>query len=371
MLARDHILAPKIVPIEFAVAPVVNMLESLQLLTEVDDLSGLGSWITETAAVLSADRKHSLRLIFEALYPVVLQSLNRIRPEEDVPHLLNNLAEQDPYQVVEALWDALEGMPAKYPENWPQDASLPTREQLKNNRDVYAEFMTTLTGECNSDDQDEIWSEAFALLQDPPRVVAMVIDTIKAMYEQYFKAEWERVQPMIQEAVSAFQKLDYSNMTAFEALRAITGRDLTGKIELNTEHLDRIIFVPTAHIGPYVGQFKLNRNCYLLFGARPPRGVQAPSSDLSRAELLIRLNALADDTRLRILELLTQHDELYAQDIIEHIGLSQPTISRHLSQLSASGYITERRREVAKVYSLNTDRVMDTLSALTNFLSRQ
>jgi DNA-binding transcriptional ArsR family regulator len=176
---------------------------------------------------------------------------------------------------------------------------------------------------------------------------------------------------MLQESVAAFQKLDYSNMTAYEAIRAVTGRDMTGKIDLKLSDVDQLVFVPTAHIGPYIGKYLHENTLYITFGARLPRGVQSASSDLSRAELLIRLNALADDTRLRILELLTRHDELCAQDIIERLSLSQPTISRHLSQLSATGYITERRREVAKCYSLNTDRVMDTLRALTNFLSRQ
>jgi DNA-binding transcriptional ArsR family regulator len=109
----------------------------------------------------------------------------------------------------------------------------------------------------------------------------------------------------------------------------------------------------------------------LLFGARLPRGSQVVSSALTRAELLVRLNALADDARLRILELLTRHDELCAQDIIEHLNLSQSSVSRHLSQLNATGYIRERRKDVAKCYSLNTDRVVDTLRALTTFVSRQ
>jgi ArsR family transcriptional regulator len=68
------------------------------------------------------------------------------------------------------------------------------------------------------------------------------------------------------------------------------------------------------------------------------------------------MNALADDTRLRILEILTKHDELCAQDIIEELGLSQSSVSRHLSQLSATGFLVERRRDVNKCYSLNVDR---------------
>jgi len=95
----------------------------------------------------------------------------------------------------------------------------------------------------------------------------------------------------------------------------------------------------------------------------------AASSALSRSELLVRINGLADDTRLRILQLLVQEGELCAQDIITRLGVSQSSMSRHLSQLRATGYLTERRREVSKCYSLNTERIDDTLRALSHFLN--
>jgi DNA-binding transcriptional ArsR family regulator len=233
---------------------------------------------------------------------------------------------------------------------------------------AYADFMDTLTAECLNVDS---WNEAYDLMHHPSQLLAMVTGHMRTLYEDYLRPEWERVLPMLQESVAAFQKLDFENLTVYEAIRAVTGRDMTNKLTLMSESVDRLIFMPTAHIGPYIGQYPLGKTLYIMFGARLPRGAQAHSSDLSRAELLIRLNALADDTRLRILEMLTHDEELYAQDIIEQLGLSQSTVSRHLSQLSASGYVTERRRDVAKCYSLNTDRVMDTLRALTNFLARQ
>jgi ArsR family transcriptional regulator len=176
---------------------------------------------------------------------------------------------------------------------------------------------------------------------------------------------------MLQESVEAYQKLTFSDMTPYEAIRAVTGRDMRGRLDNKFDGADSVVFMPSAHIGPYVGHFREETALGISFGARLPRGAQIASSALSRSELLVRLNALADDTRLRILELLTQHDELCAQDIIEILGLSQSSVSRHLSQLTATGYLIERRREVSKCYSLNTDRVVDTLRALTNFLSRQ
>ncbi|RMF77535.1 MAG: ArsR family transcriptional regulator [Chloroflexi bacterium] len=84
--------------------------------------------------------------------------------------------------------------------------------------------------------------------------------------------------------------------------------------------------------------------------------------------MLVRMNALADDTRLRILQLLVEETELCAQDIMTRLELSQSATSRHLRMLTAAGYLTERRREVAKCYMLNEERIEDTLDALRHFL---
>ena len=50
--------------------------------------------------------------------------------------------------------------------------------------------------------------------------------------------------------------------------------------------------------------------------------------------------------------------------------MSQSSASRHLRQLVATGYLTERRREGAKAYSLNPDRLEETLSYLMRFLRK-
>jgi ArsR family transcriptional regulator len=339
----------------------------MHLLTEVSELSGLADWVIQTAAALPTDRMHKNHLVFGALDTIIYQC--KPGPEYvDFNQFIRDYAAQNPYQLVENYWEQQAAIPTNYPESWTQDKPIPTSEEIMSSRQSYADFMSTLFPNCG--DQN-LWDEAYDLLQDPPQLLEMITEHLQVMYEEYVAPEWQRVQPMLQESVAAFQKLDYSNLTVYEAIRAVTGRIMHGKLNKKLESVEQLVFVPTAHIGPYVGKALLGDTLYVLFGARLPRGAQSSSSDLSRAELLIRLNALTDDTRLKILELLTRHDELCAQDIIEQLSLSQPTISRHLSQLSATGYITERRREVAKCYSLNTDRVVDTLRALTSFLSRQ
>lgn len=53
--------------------------------------------------------------------------------------------------------------------------------------------------------------------------------------------------------------------------------------------------------------------------------------------------ALANDTRLRCLVLLMQHDELCVCELTHAIGAAQPHVSRHLAQLRELGLVSDRR----------------------------
>lgn len=369
MLSRDMVLAPKVVTVDFSLAPVFNILESLHLLSDAKELSGLGEWISATAARMTDDQRRRNNVVFNVMHPLFIV--------EDAAHMqfdrfedfIRYVERHDADQLRNTLTSQWVTWMDKYPEDWPV-GTAPSIESLLNNVDAFIEFMS-IVNHCDDDDVEAIWREGHDILQDPARMRSVIVSHLREMYDAYLQPEYERTLPMLHESVMAFQKMDYANLTPLEAIRAVTGRDLSGKTDPWMDQAEQVLFVPSPHIGPYVAKCYVKQTMYVIFGARLPRGASVTSPDLSRAELLVRLNALADDTRLRILEMLTRHDEMYAQDIIERLGLSQPTVSRHLSQLSATGYLTERRQDVAKVYSLNSDRVMDTLRALTTFLTRQ
>jgi DNA-binding transcriptional ArsR family regulator len=213
-----------------------------------------------------------------------------------------------------------------------------------------------------------IETEAYTLFIDPPRMQDVIVTHLRTMWEQVLAAEWERVLPMLQESVNAFSQLDLAGLTGLEAARQILGQDRDGDCPGLIADARQIIFAPSAHLGPYIGKFREGETLWILFGARLPDGVQARSSALSRSDLLVRLGAVTDDTRLRILELLSQQGEQCAQDIIMRLDLTQSAVSRHLRQLSATGYVAERRRDGAKCYSLKRERIGDTFRAFERFL---
>lgn len=68
--------------------------------------------------------------------------------------------------------------------------------------------------------------------------------------------------------------------------------------------------------------------------------------------------ALADPTRRKILELLSNKD-MIAGDIAEYFHISKPSISHHLNILKNAGLITDERQGQTIVYSINTTVFQD------------
>lgn len=79
---------------------------------------------------------------------------------------------------------------------------------------------------------------------------------------------------------------------------------------------------------------------------------EAPSLDAPQtATLADRLKALADPTRLRMLDLLAQQGQpLCVCDITSQFDLHQPTISHHLRILREAGLISGEKRGVWSYY---------------------
>lgn len=366
---RGFILAPKIAAINFAVEPVISSLESLRAIELMENLSGLGAWVSETAAKMTPEQRFMNKVVVDALDLVYACAVSAEPGDRDFESYIARIAAADPYAVRDRVIAEIIDID-KYSVNTPDVATRPTAQELLSSPQIMLDWLLLHKGDF--DLEADVYNAAHALLNKPPRMIDTIVTHLQSMWDLYLKDEWTRVKPMIDESVTAFSALDYTGLSAYDAIKTVTGRDPGPAWRAMLDKIDHLTFVPSAQIGPYISLVQARGEMFLFFGARLPKGAQAPaSSALTRSELLVRINALADETRLRILEMLTEEDELFAQTIIERLGLSQSSVSRHLSQLSATGYISERRQDVAKAYSLNPERVSDTLNALTQFLSRK
>lgn len=104
----------------------------------------------------------------------------------------------------------------------------------------------------------------------------------------------------------------------------------------------------------------------------PPSPRDVRIAPIQRAEVLGPLVALADDARLRLLELLAANGEMRGQDLIAQMDVSQPNVSRHLKQLVGAGFVEERRAgDANKLYRLKADGVRNLFEKLDQLLSEE
>lgn len=89
--------------------------------------------------------------------------------------------------------------------------------------------------------------------------------------------------------------------------------------------------------------------------------------DVAEAERLARMfKALGDPTRVRLLSMIAAApgQEACICDLVEPVGLSQPTVSHHMKQLVDAGIVERDQRGRWAYYRL----IGDTLAALSGAL---
>ena len=363
---RDFIVTPPPSPITVALEPAHNALNSLLLLKSEEPPSGVGEWVMRTVEALTPEERDRNRLVMLGLHFATMTE----QSWASLPAYTDHLAAMDPAALRDKLMHTYARIPLlKDGEDrwWMEDPVPLDLGTVLESVDSYLAFLHARFA-CEGLDE-ELEAQAYALVIDPRRMQETIVSHLRHMWTEHLANEWQRVRPMLEDSVRAFQELDLASMDKTKAVRVVTGQDLDEHWQHKVGKLDRLIFVPSAHVGPYLGKYTEGTGTMrVFFGARLPEGTTVRAPDLSRNEILVRLSALADNNRLRILELIAERGEQCSQEVIDALELSQSAASRHLKQLTATGYLVERRRDGAKCFRLNPERIQGTLQAISNHL---
>ena len=351
--------------VQVALKPAHTIVNSLTLLAKPDDNTGLGGWIASTDRAMSVEERQTHRLVVLGFFTVLL-------PMRDWPSFeeyLRHMEEMDPAEMLDKVVSTYSCRTKGGSINERPVSLEEFRKEALASRETY---LTYIRDRFDDDEwHPDLEAVAYDYLIDPPRMKELIVTHIRKIWLEYMQPEWQRTAPLLNEAVRAFEQVDFASMTRLEAAEFITGRDLEPEKwqDLFTDG-KQLIFVPNPHMGPYLSITSIGESTYVFFGPRPPKGVRVNAPGLSRNEILVRLDALNDDSRLQILRLIAEAGELRSQDVIQELGLSQSMASRHLKQLAATGFLVERRCEGSKCYRLNVNRLEDTLKAISLFLTR-
>jgi DNA-binding transcriptional ArsR family regulator len=353
-----EIITPtKTVDVTFSLEPAYSGIGSLSLLDMADDFSGLGEWVYQTAEALTPEQRHTNRLILHDAYIHLVEGT-----WPSFPKWLDDLAAQDAASLRDrALTEWLRGVSKKI------EGDIPASAELIADRSLYLSLVEKYLHVKGTPFESTFWEEVHNLLSDPQERLNLTVTHLRAMWDLVLEQEWERNLSLLEQSITAFESLDLSGLTAAEALDQVVLRAQIPQESMNwLANLERITFIPSAHTGPYLIQLSgpSDTSVNFLFGARIPEGARMDLPALSRSELLMRLNALANDTRLSILELLGQTGELGTPEIIAKLELSQSAGARHLEHLTATGFLITRRHQGTNLYRLNPDRIDYTFQVL-------
>ena len=225
----DFIVAPAAPPISVALEPAHNALNSLLLLVKADELSGLDTWVTRTAAALTPEQRHINHLILIGVHFAVVPD----RSFPSFPAYVDHLASLDPITLRNRVFNAYAQVTKEKEKCCPPPD--PTSDQvaidvapLLQDVDVFLEFLKQRfpVDHLNI----EIESEAHTYLNDPPAMQALIVSHFRSMWEQFLSPEWDRVVPMLQASVDAFRQISLGDLSRFEAAQRVLGRDM-GKVE--------------------------------------------------------------------------------------------------------------------------------------------
>lgn len=90
----------------------------------------------------------------------------------------------------------------------------------------------------------------------------------------------------------------------------------------------------------------------------------------SHAEYVPAFKALSDETRLKIIDMLSC-GELCACDILEAFSISQSTLSYHMKTLVDSGLVNGVRDRAWMRYTLNKEKTNDVFAFFKNITSEK
>lgn len=326
------------VSISLAPAPALSALNSLALLNAVEEMPALDGWVAATAGALSEDERRANRLVLGILGGALVSAGDW----PDFPAYLAALAAEPPERLRERALRHLAHAAAL--------DTITVPEALLADQDA---FVARLARHSTADALDtELLREAHALLSDPPRLREALVAHLTAMWERYLADEWQRAFKSLDAEMKGFvYHMRANGETTLDNLRAFAGAELVEAVTAQAGPVEQITFVPSPHNGRYITRLYHDGALWLFFHAPRNFAVLGRQAPIGRKELLLRLEALADETRLRILELFAERDELTAQEIQDALELTQSTASRQLRGLAL--YIREQRGEGAsKRYQL-------------------
>lgn len=348
---------------EWVVSLGLDLLATASLITVVHEYEGLSMWLHEAHSAASPRLRHDLTLALRATkYPqAVLEAFAakmlgpRARGHTDINAFFDDLAALDEttcQRIAETILD-------RSLKRHDIHVDAPPRDILANDE--------LLTATLQRLDPPVDILDAARLLRAPTEWRDLLLSALRRFWDRLYKQQWEQSVDQLNRSIEYHRRQQYpADFTGL--FMAVTGRQVPERLQSRIGQIEQVRFVPSLHFGPYVAFLIADQLATIFYNGEGTPA--APAVDGTYIEEMYHpMAALADKTRLAILTML-DGTELYAQEIVDRLGISQSAVSRHLQLMVDMKVLNVRRGERgAKFYSINVPVLQQLAHRLSQFRS--
>ncbi len=358
--------------IETAVSLPLDIVSVLSLLHRAVPESRLDPWLIDARRRLPDDVRENLdvlhgfsgRLLFYPEEPAL--RFGPLRPDRQnatFDDLIDFMREVPPEEYLAMLEHALKRVHLDIERRWRPPVDDESWRQA-------------LTPALTSATLDQ----AMALVTAPEELKQRTIDLYQGVWDAIYREARSAELPLLREA--AQRGALFGDRGFQQAYASLTGQRLPLVLDQPPPSISRVVFCPSAHLDRFVSYIAYEPDLIVYFSAphlldrcrsdgvsSNSAGARASDGSAGQHDLLEAARALADPTRLRIVDLLLD-GELYAQEIVARLGVAQSAASRHLAQLERAGLLTVSARRGSKYYAVNPDKLVSVATALVERSNR-
>jgi DNA-binding transcriptional ArsR family regulator len=335
--------------LEFAVSVVLDLTSAISLVYRATDPRRFERWLVDARQSLDPEVQHELDTLLgfsgRLLYFIeeLLMSYDPFEPSRlsaDFDDFLAHLENLPPYEY--------KSMVAQSVLRVYRDRGVTETPPMNGDREDWRTFLEPGITRADLD-------EVVDLVLAPEQLKVRTVNLIRRFWQECYAPEFERALPEMRRALRQARSTTYPGVGV--AFSELSGHRLPEEVQLALPHVERVTFCPSYHLGNFVQFILYAPELILYFNCQRASAVIQPEQDSTASpDLLPGLRALADGTRLRIIEML-RGGELYAQEVVGRLGISQSAVSRHLAMLEAADIVSVRPSNGMKYYAINARRL--------------
>jgi len=337
------------VDIEFRQSLGLSVTTTLTLLSQVEEVEGFDPTLYSMRGALERELASDIRSFFKPFGHVLLLDalLKETDPIDDLRTFIAWIGRLSSDRVDASNLASLRS----YAEYMQVDASKLTIESLHDTPAMLEVLPSLFAG------HDELLhriEDIATALDRPEELKATLIHIVSRFWDRHYRHDYSQWKALEERSLVAFSQRDLSG-DFLAAFREITGRDYPSDA-VASDGIARSIFIPSCFPGPYLSMIRIHEReeaLCVVYNCRPSGTTAGQTENVPIEELFAPLKALADESRLEILRILSGR-ELYAQEIVDRMNISQSAVSRHLRLMVACGVLNVRKHEGMKFYTINT-----------------